>query len=83
MALPHPKTRNEKYRKENKPNCRGVVWNFFKRTVNITEYWNATDDVNPAQNRPFDPLVHDVILYDSVMISDGAVEARSASFTLA
>jgi hypothetical protein len=27
----------------------GVLWKFFKRTINITEYRNAKDDVNPAK----------------------------------
>jgi hypothetical protein len=26
-----------------------LLWNFFKRTINITEYRNAKDDVNPAK----------------------------------
>ena len=46
MAFPHPKSRKDNYRKEDKPNNRGVLWNFFKRTTNITEYRNAKDDVH-------------------------------------
>ena len=59
MAFPHPKSRKDKYRNEDKPNSGGVVWNFFKRTINITEYRNAKDDVNPANYRTFGALVHD------------------------
>jgi hypothetical protein len=77
MALPHPKSRKDKYRKEYKPNSGGVIWNFFERTINITDYRNAKDDVNPAKNRTFDALVHDVMIYDFVMMSDDIVEARS------
>jgi len=41
------------------PNKIGVLWNFFKRTINITEYRNAEDDVNPAKNRTFGGFFHD------------------------
>lgn len=64
MAFPHPQSRKDKYRKEDKPNSRGVVWNVFKRAINITEYRNTKDDVNPAKNRTFDALVHDLVSYD-------------------
>ncbi len=59
MAFPHPQSRKDHYRKEDKPSCGGVVWNFFKRTINITEYRNAKDDVNPAKNRPLGGIFHD------------------------
>src|SRR5947208_5824878 len=59
VAFPHPQSRKDHYRKEDKPSCGGVVWKFFKRTINITEYRNAKDDVNPAKNRTFGILVHD------------------------
>src|SRR3979411_217304 len=59
MALPHPKSRKEHYRNDDKPNTGGVLWNFFKRTINITEYRNAKDDVNPAKNRTFCGFFHD------------------------
>ena len=66
MAFPHPKSRKDEYRKEDKPNRGGVVWNFFKRTINIAEDRNAKDDVNPAKNRTFGVLVHDVVLLIAV-----------------
>jgi hypothetical protein len=53
MTFPHSKFRKDHYRKEDKPNSGGVVWKFFKRTINITEYRNAKDDVNRAGNRTF------------------------------
>ena len=53
MAFPHPKSRKDNHRKEDKPNSGGVLWNFFKRTINITEYRNAKDNVNAAKNRTF------------------------------
>src|SRR5947208_13126479 len=59
VAFPHPQSRKDHYRKEDKPSYGGVVWKFFKRTINIAEYRNAKDDVNPAKNRTFGILVHD------------------------
>src|SRR6266852_2296674 len=59
MAFPHPKSRKDNYRNEDKPNSGGVVGNFFKRTINITEYRNAKDDVNPAKNRQLGGIFHD------------------------
>jgi hypothetical protein len=37
----------------------GVVWKFFKRTINITDYRNSKDEVNPAKNRTFGGIIHD------------------------
>src|SRR6266516_930343 len=51
MAFPHPQSRKDHYRKEDKPSCGGIVWKFVKRTINITEYRNGKDNVNPAKDR--------------------------------
>jgi hypothetical protein len=59
MAFPHPKSRKDHYRNEHKASRAGVVRNLLKRTINITEYRNGKDDVNPANNRTFRGLVHD------------------------
>src|SRR5438876_7715370 len=59
MAFPHPKPRKDKYGNEHKPSRGRVVWNLFKRTINITDYWNGQDEVNPANNRTFSGLFHD------------------------
>ena len=59
MALPHPKSRQDHYRKEDKSNSRGVIWYLIKRTVDVTDYRNAYDDVNPANNRSFSGFFHD------------------------
>ena len=61
MALPHPESRKDKYGKEDKPDSRGVIGYFLKRTVDIPEDRNAKDDVNPAQNRPFGGISHHLI----------------------
>ena len=37
----------------------GVVWKFFKRTIDITDYRNAKDDVNRARNDTFGGIIHD------------------------
>jgi hypothetical protein len=53
MAFPHPKSRKENDRNSHIPNNRGVVWKFFKRMINVTDYRNPEDDVNPAKDRTF------------------------------
>jgi len=50
MALPHPKSRKDDYRKGNISNHRGVIGKFFIRTINITNYRNTEDDVDRAKN---------------------------------
>jgi len=59
MAFPHPKSRKEYYRNDDKPNTGGVLWNLFKRTIDIAEYRNAKDNVNPTNNRTFGGFFHD------------------------
>src|SRR6266481_8192857 len=68
MAFPHPQSRKDKYRNEDKPSSGSVVWNFVKRTINITEYGNAKDEVNRAKNQAFCALVHEIHL-DSRLLS--------------
>src|SRR6266576_5706370 len=51
MVFPHPQSRKDHYRKKDIPSWGGVVWKFFKRAINVTEYRNGKDDVNPAKNR--------------------------------
>src|SRR5579864_2267505 len=58
MAFPHPQARKDRDRNEHKPSRGGVVWNFVKRTVDIAEYRNAEDEVNPAKNRTFGDIFH-------------------------
>src|SRR5207248_223317 len=67
MAFPHPKSREDHYRNEDIPSSGGIVWNLVKRTINIAEYRNGKDEVNPAKNRTFDALVHDLL--DSRLLS--------------
>src|SRR5260370_4654793 len=58
MAFPHPQSRKDHYRKEDIPSWGGIARKFFKRTINITEYRNAKDDVNPAKNRALGGIIH-------------------------
>ena len=58
MAFPHPQSRKDHYRKEDKAGCGGIVRKLRKRTINVTEYWNAEDDVNPAKDQTLRVLVH-------------------------
>ena len=59
MAFPHPQSGKDKYRNEDKPGGRSIVWNLVKRTINITDYRNGQDEVNPANNRTFGGVLHD------------------------
>src|ERR1700687_2544146 len=59
MAFPHPQSRKDNYRHEDKPSSGCVVGDLFKRTINITAYRNAKDNVNPANDRTFGGLFHD------------------------
>src|SRR5262245_55838083 len=60
MALPHPQSRQDNSRKEDKPNSGGVLGDLFERTIDIAQYWNRKDQVNPAKNRAFSAMCHDV-----------------------
>jgi hypothetical protein len=51
MAFPHPKSRKRNYWNRDIPNNGSVVWKFLKRTINITDYRNGEDEVNPAKDR--------------------------------
>lgn len=51
MTLPHPESRQNKYRNRDKPDNRGVVRKFFKWAINITGYRNRKYDVDPADDR--------------------------------
>src|ERR1700675_3113755 len=46
MAFPHPQSRKDHYRKEEIPSWGRIAWKLFKRTIDITEYRNAKDDVH-------------------------------------
>ena len=70
MTFPHPKSRKDKSRKKEKPNRGGVVGNFFKRTVDVTEDRNAEAEVNPAKDRAFGGVMHDFWLVDEAAKKD-------------
>src|SRR5579864_9030142 len=63
MAFPHPQSRKHKCRDEDKPSSRGIVWNLVKRTVDVTDYRNGKDEVNPANNRTFGGIFHEFVLH--------------------
>jgi hypothetical protein len=65
VAFPHPQSRKDHYRKEDKPSCGGIAWNLFKRTVNITEYRNAEEEMNPAKNPTLGRITHHLIPFHS------------------
>src|ERR1700722_13978845 len=62
MSFPHPQSRKDKYRNEDKPRSGGVVWNLVERTVNVTDDRNAQHDVNPANNRTYSGITHMQVL---------------------
>jgi len=74
MAFPHPKSGEDHSRNDDEPNPGGVVWKSFERTIDIAEYRNGKDDVNPANNRTFGGIFHDEFVL--------RLSAISASFTL-
>src|ERR1700730_8184940 len=61
MAFPHPQSRKDKYRNGDIPNHGCVVWKFFKRTINITGYRNAKDEVDQARNPTLGGITHHLI----------------------
>jgi hypothetical protein len=58
MAFPHPQSRKDQRGQEDKPNSKGVFWDFFKRAVNITEDRDAQNEVNTAKYRTFGGVIH-------------------------
>ena len=58
MALPHPKSGSGEDRKEDEPNRWGVVRDLFKRTINVTNYRNGEDKMNPAKDGTFGGLAN-------------------------
>src|SRR5215469_11476661 len=60
MALPHPQSGKEQYRKKEIPNTACVVLRIRRRIINVTDHRNATDDVNPAENRTLGGFFHDL-----------------------
>src|SRR4051812_17569299 len=60
MAFPHPQSGKDHNRNKDIPSEGRVLRKFFKRTINITEYRNAEDEVNPANNRTCEASVRAV-----------------------
>ena len=59
MAFPHPQSCEDNYRQGNIPDHGRVVWKFFKRTIDVTDYRNTKDDVYRAEDRTFCSIFHD------------------------
>ena len=58
MAFPHPQSRKDHDRNEDKSSPEGIVRKSLKRTIDIAEYRNSRDNVNPAKNRTCGSLTH-------------------------
>jgi hypothetical protein len=76
MAFPHPQPGNDHSSKEDVPSWESIVWKLFKRTVNITEYRNGKDDVNPANNRTLDLCFHGQVSFSMPAL----LQSRDYSF---
>ena len=59
MAFPHPQTCKDHDRKEDVASWRGIVGEFFEGAINVAEYRNCKDDVDPAKNRTSGGIFHD------------------------
>jgi hypothetical protein len=62
VAFPHPQTCEDHYWEEEKSSCGGIAWKFFERAIDVAEYRDAEDDVNPAKNRALGGAIHDRLL---------------------
>jgi hypothetical protein len=60
MAFPHPQSRNKQYRKKEKPDTAGVVVSIRRRIIDVAEYRNTEEDVNPAKNPARHTSVRDI-----------------------
>jgi hypothetical protein len=78
MAFPHPNSRNDHDRKGDIPNHGSVVRQLLEWTIDITDYRNAKDDVNPAKNRTLGGISHDwfVVEKTQTMIADPYTKAQ-------
>src|SRR5213080_4163680 len=57
MAFPHPKSRKDKCRNEDKPSSGGIVRDFFKRTINMSRYVSVNYDVKSFKISAFSAMV--------------------------
>src|SRR5579884_1980674 len=60
VTLPHPQSRKDHDRNENKPCREGIAWNFVERAINIAQYREGKDDVNPAKDPTCDAPAHHI-----------------------
>jgi hypothetical protein len=58
MAFPHPESRQRNYWKRHISNNGSVVRKFLKRTINIPDYRNGEDKMNPAKDGTFGGFIH-------------------------
>lgn len=50
VAFPHPQAGKGHYWEEDISNSRSVIRYLVKRTIDVTDYGNADDEVRPAKN---------------------------------
>ncbi|MES2787997.1 MAG: hypothetical protein V4719_00140 [Planctomycetota bacterium] len=83
MTFPHPQSRQDEYGQEDIPSRASVIGDFFKWTINITDDRNTKDNMNPAKNRTFSALVHDIEVSELVSVRVDIVNARRDSLIMA
>jgi hypothetical protein len=49
MPLPHHQSGYNKNREEDKPNCRRIIGNLVERTVDVADYRDSEDDMDPTK----------------------------------
>src|SRR5262249_20425320 len=63
VAFPHPQSRKNNYRNGYKPKNRGILGNLFKRSINVTDYGDAEDDVHRSKNQMYGGVIHELLLF--------------------
>src|SRR5579862_8266583 len=66
----------EPLREKNKPGCGCIIWEPFKWTVNIPEYGDGKDEVNPAKNRTLGGKIHGRLRERSWCMVFGPLDSR-------
>src|SRR4029453_9840618 len=59
MTFPHPEPRQEHDGEEDESRRGCIVRKDLERTIDVTDDWNGTDDVNPADDQACGGVVHD------------------------
>jgi hypothetical protein len=50
MAFPHPQAGKNHHWQKNIPGSEGVAGKLIERAIDVAEYWDAEDNVDPAED---------------------------------